>query len=261
MTEIPFIAELGDAFEVAIAAQARQQSEPLGWRLPKRVALVVAAAAALALLVAGPAIGLRGHIVRLFSHAPPAPERVVASLSALAKGVPQGGSPTLDAREVLDAPVGFDQRAVIWLSPRASGGFCSLLELQQLGGGSQGGGAECVPLMQRRLSFETSLHGGVSSSGEILSGPVLIDGWVSLAKADSVEVQFEDGGAVVLPFVWVADPVNTGFFVYGVPLAHWQEGQLPAAVVVRNAEGEEIAREAVTGIDLRAAFAPSTDHH
>ena len=88
---------------------------------------------------------------------------------------------------------------------------------------------------------------------------MLIDGWVSLAKADSVEVQFEGGGAVALPFVWVAEPVNVGFFVYGVPQAHWQPGQLPTAIVVRNAEGKEIAREAVTGIDLRRAFPPQDD--
>jgi hypothetical protein len=225
------------------------------------MAAIVAATAALALLVVSPAIGLRGHIVRLFSDAPPAPERVVKSLTALEEGAPalQGGSSTIDAREVLDEPVGFDRRAIVWLAPRTGGGFCSLLELQRLDGTSEGGGAECVPLMKTRLSFETSLRGSVSSTGEILSGPVLIDGWVSLAKADSVEVQFEDGGAVALPFVWVADPVSVGFFVYDVPPTHWQPGQMPTAIVVRNAEGNEIAREAVTGIDLRGSFAPSKD--
>jgi hypothetical protein len=258
VTEIPFLTDLGDAFEVAIAAQAQQDSQPSRRRQPRRIAIIVAATAAVALLVASPAIGLRGHIVRLFSDEPPAPERVVESLTALARGVPQGGSPALDAREVLDAPVGFDQRAIIWLSPRPDGGFCSLLELQRLDGGSEGAGAECVPLMQRRLSFETSLRGSVSSSGEILSGPVLVDGWVSLAETDSVEVTFEGGGAVALPFVWVAEPVNTGFFVYGVPRAHWREGRLPAAVVVRNAAGKEIAHESVTGIDLRASYPAST---
>jgi hypothetical protein len=258
VTEIPFLADLGDALDVAIAARSRQKSQVRGRR--SRRTAIVAATAVLALLVVSPAIGLRGHIVRLFHDAPAAPERVVKSLTELERGVPadaQGGSPA-DAREVLDEPVGFDRRAVVWLAPRAGGGFCWLLELQRLDGTSQGGGAECVPLMQHRLSFETSLRGSVSSSGEILSGPVLIDGWVSLAKADSVEVQFEGGGAVALPFVWIAGPVNTGFFVYGVPQAHWQAGQLPTAIVVRDAEGKEIAREAVTGIDLRGSFPPST---
>jgi hypothetical protein len=260
VTEIPFLTDLGDALEAAIGVQARQESQRSRQR-PRRVATIAAATAALALLVASPAIGLRGHIVRLFSDAPPAPERVVKSLTALDQGAPaeQDGSPVMDARQVLDEPVGFDQRAVVWLAPRTGGGFCSLLELQRLDGTSEGGGAECVPLMQGRLSFETSLRGSVSPSGEILSGPVLIDGWVSLAKADSVEVQFADGGAVALPFVWVADPVSVGFFVFGVPQKHWQPGQLPTAIVVRNAEGNEIAREGVTGIDLRGSFPPSND--
>jgi hypothetical protein len=263
VTEIPFLADLGDAFDVAIAARAREESQLRGRRRPRRIATLAAATAVLALLVASPAIGLRGHIVRLFGAASPAPERVVKSLTALESGVPdgQGGSPALDAREVLEAPVGFDRRAVVWLAPRAGGGFCSLLELQGFDGASHGGGAECVPLMQRRLSFETSLRGSVSSSGEILSGPVLIDGWVSLPKADSVEVQFEGGGAVALPFVWVAEPVNTGFFVYGVPQLHWKAGRLPKEIVVRNAEGNDIAHDPVTGIDLRASFPPSANDH
>ena len=261
MTEIPFLADLGDALEVAVAARSRAESQLRG-RRRKRVAAIVAATAVLALLVASPAIGLRGHIVRLFSDAPAAPQRVVRSLTALERGVPaggHGGSPAIDAREVLDEPVGFERRAVVWVAPHTGGGFCSLLELQRLDGTSDGGGAECVPLMQGRLSVETSLRGSVSSSGEILSGPVLIDGWVSLAKADSVEVQFEGGGAVALPFVWVAEPVNTGFFVYGVPQTYWRAGRLPTAIVVRDAEGKKIAREAVTGIDLRPAFTPSTN--
>jgi len=261
VTEIPFLTDLGDALDAAIEAKARLESQPRGWRRPRRMAVVVAATAALALLVVSPAIGLRGHIVRLFSDAPPAPERVVESLTALEEGAPalQGGSSTIDAREVLDEPVGFDQRAVVWLAPRTGGGFCSLFELQRLDGTSQGGGAECVPLMKSRLRFETSLSGSVSSTGEIVSGPVLIDGWVSLAKADSVDVQFEGGEAVALPFVWVSAPVNVGFFVYGVPQTHWQPGHLPTAIVVRDAEGNKIASEAVTGIDLRGAFPPPNE--
>lgn len=262
MTEIPFLADLGDALEAAVAAEARRGSQLRHRRRARRMATLVAATAVLALLVASPAIGLRGHIVRLFRSAPPAPERVVKSLTALEQGMPadlQRDSQTPEAREVLDEPVGFDQRAVVWLAPRTDGGFCSLLELQRPDGTSGGGGAECVPLMRDRLSFETSLRGSVSPSGEILSGPVLIDGWVSLAKADSVEILFESGGADALPFVWVTEPVNAGFFVYGVPQAHWQPGRLPTAIVVRDAEGKEIAHEDVTGIDLRGSFPSSTN--
>jgi hypothetical protein len=254
MTEIPFVQKLGDAFDVAIAAR-EQGKASVRDRLGIRAALGVALA--IGVLVVTPAIAFRAHVTQLFSDAPAAPERIAQSFAALERGVPrarQTGIRSEDARKVLDVPIGFDKRAVVWLAPRRNGGFCTLLELQGLDGRRTGHGGECVPLM-KQLSFETSVRGTVSPTGEILTGPVLIDGRVGLAKADSVELAFEDGTSVPVTLVWVTAPVNTGFFVYSVPPAHWRVGHLPTRLFVRDAEGAEIGQATVTGIDLRAAYA------
>jgi hypothetical protein len=226
-------------------------------RRPRRARRVVAIAAAVAVatLVVTPAIALRGHIVHLFRDAPRAPERIAKSFAGLEEGVPprlQSGVLAAEARKVLEAPVGPDQTAIVWLAPMRRGGFCTLTELAGPGA-RRGAGGECTPLLHE-LSLETSLHGQISPDGVIMSGPVLLHGWVGLDKADSVEVAFEDGTTAAVPFVWVSQPVNTGLFVYSVPPLHWQVGHLPTRLTVRNADGKEIAHRPVTGVDLRPAY-------
>jgi hypothetical protein len=115
------------------------------------------------------------------------------------------------------------------------------------GGSRRGAGGECTPV-RRGLSIESSLHGTVSADGVILSGPVLLHGWVRLSKASSVTVTFEDGGTAAVPFVWVSKPVDSGFFVYSVPPLHWQVGHLPRRLIVEDAKAKEIANKTITGI-------------
>jgi hypothetical protein len=127
------------------------------------------------------------------------------------------------------------------------------MELVGPGEARRGAGGECTPLL-RRLSFETSLHGRISSDGEIMSGPVLVDGWVGISKADSIELAFEDGSTATIPLIWVSEPVDTGFFVYSVPPLHWQVGHLPTVLTVRDSERKTLAQGDVAGIDLRQAY-------
>jgi hypothetical protein len=240
-----------DADWLAVVRRARELGRPRR----ARPALLVAAALAVAILVVTPAIALRGHIVRLFDDAPRAPERVAKSFAELDVGVPprlQSGVVAAEARKVLETPVGSNETASLWLAPRRQGGFCTLTELDGRGGARRGAGGECTPLLDE-LSLDSSLHGHVSPDGVILSGPVLLHGWVRLSKADSLEVGFEDGSRAVIPFVWVSKPVDTGFFVYSVPSLHWQVGHLPTRLTVRDATGNEIADRDVSGIDLRKA--------
>lgn len=258
MTDVPFLARLGDAFDAAIATRAPQQPVLLRRRPAVRVASALVAALAFGVLLATPAVGVRGHIVRLFSDAPPAPKRVSRSFAALDEGTPprfQTGVLAGQARKVIDVPVGFNTRAIVWLAPEKRGGFCSLLEIDRPDRARPDGvGGECTPLMDR-LSVGTSLNGRISPTGEILSGPVLLDGWVGLPKADSLELRFQDGTAAVIPLVWVSSPISGGFFVYSIPPLHWRVGHLPTQLTVRSAEAKELAHAAVSGIDLRAAYA------
>lgn len=235
-----------------VARRARELQHPRH----TRPALLLAAALAVAVLIAAPAIALRGHIVRVFDEAPTAPERVQKSFAALDEGLPpklQSGVIAAEARKVLEAPAGFNETALVWLAPMKRGGFCTLMELEGPGGSRRGAGGECTPV-RRDVSLESSLHGSVSDDGVILSGPVLLHGWVGFSKANSVTVTFEDGGTAAVPFVWVSKPVDSGFFVYSVPPLHWRVGHLPAQLIVQDAKANEIANKAITGIDLRKAY-------
>jgi hypothetical protein len=224
---------------------------------PRRIrpAIAIAATLALAVLVVAPAVALRGHLFRLFKEAPRAPQRVEQSFAALDEGVPprlQSGVLATEARKVLEYPVASREKAILWLAPLTRGGFCTIMELDRSGGTRRGAGGECTPLL-RRLSLETSLHGRISRDGTIMSGPVLVHGWVGISKADALELSFEDGSTAAIPLIWVSEPVDTGFFLYSVPPLHWRVGHLPTTLIVRDAEGKEIARGEVTGIGLREA--------
>jgi hypothetical protein len=249
-------AALADATDDSSWFEVVRRSRELAGPRRMRPRIAIAATLALAVLVVAPAVGFRGHLVRLFEDAPRAPQRVEKSFAAFEAGVPprlQSGIEATQARKVLESPVGPDQTAIVWLAPRTRGGFCTLMELDGPGAPPRGAGGECTPLL-RRLSFETSLHGLISPNGEILSGPVLLDGWVGISKADSVELSFEGGSTAEIPFVWVSEPVDTGFFVYSVPPLHWRVGHLPTTLVVRDSDGETVAQGDVTGIDLRKAY-------
>lgn len=242
-----------DANWLEVMRRARELEPPRRARPP----LLLAAAVAVAVLAVTPAIALRGHIVRLFDDAPRAPERVTKSFAAIDEGIPprfQSGVVATEARKVLETPAGFNETAIVWLAPIRQGGFCNFTELVGPGEVRRGAGGECTPLL-RDLSLETSLHGRVAPDGVILSGPVLLHGWVGLSKADSVEVSFEDGSSATIPLIWVSKPVDTGFFVYSVPPLHWQVGHLPTQLIVRDTSGKEIAHRDVNGIDLRKAVA------
>jgi hypothetical protein len=54
--------------------------------------------------------------------------------------------------------------------------------------------------------------------------------------------------AASIPLVWVSKPVETAFFVYGVPRPHWRAGRLPTTLTLRAANGKELARHEITGI-------------
>jgi hypothetical protein len=224
-----------------VVGRARELRKPR-----RRGILSIAAALVLAVVLAAPAVGLHGKLVRLFSDAEPAPQRIERSFAALDEGVPPGlGSgvqPHL-ARKVLATRVSSDATAILWLAPTTQGGFCTLLDL-----GGRGGGGECLRLRPTSLSVTVSLHGRVSSDGEVLTGPVLLDGFAAERDADSLVLRFEDGASARIPLVWVSAPVQTGFFVYGVREQHWRTGHLPTTLTLLDAGGDELARRDVTGI-------------
>jgi hypothetical protein len=149
--------------------------------------------------------------------------------------------------KVLETPLGAGVKAVLWVAPTTRGGFCSALELE----GLHGAGAECLARHDDRLNVDVSLHGRVSTSSTVMSGPVLIDGFAGVKRADSLVLRFEDGNSVRIPLVWVSAPVDTGFFVYGVPERHWLQGHLPTTLTLLAADGDELDQRDIHGIPTR----------
>jgi hypothetical protein len=231
-------AALADRADDGKWAEVVARAETLRRRRPSS-SLALAAALALAVLLAAPAIGIRGRIVHLFANAEPAPQRVDRSLADLSGGATRG------AVEVLHAPVGSNVDAVLWLAPIGSGGFCTKLDLV----GRGGAGAECVALRPgKQLIVDVSIHGRTAPNGSVLGGPVLLDGRTSDPRAASLLLRFEDGETARIPLVLVGAPVETGFFVYGVPERHWRSKHLPTTLTLYAADGDELDRRDVHGI-------------
>lgn len=232
-------AVLADADDDSSWTEVVEQAGTLrGRRRPRRL-VVIAFALALAVVVAAPAAGLRGRFVRLFGDAKPAPQRIEKSFAGWGLGAPAGLGRAI---QVLQTSAGVDGKVTLWLAP-VGGGFCTLLDLD-----SRGGGGGCERLGYDRLSVTVSLHGRVSHAGQVLSGPVLLDGYTARRQADSLLIRFEDGETTTIPLVWVSAPVDTGFFVYAVPTPHWREGHLPATLTLFSADGNELDRRQIHGI-------------
>src|SRR5205823_1125071 len=64
----------------------------------------------------------------------------------------------------------------------------------------------------------------------------------------SLEVWYADGTTAEIPFVWVTQPIDAGFYLYRVPNAHRVEAARPTAVTLYDGHGKTLAREDVPGI-------------
>jgi hypothetical protein len=215
-----------------------------------RLPLALAAALTVA-VVATPALGLRGKVVRLFDHAQPPPHRIVKAFSGWNTPSLRSGVQADRAVKVLEARVTPDRTAVLWVAPSRVG-FCTIMEI----GGPAGEPSGCEEVGYDRLGVWVSLQGGVAPDGEILGGPVLIAGSTGLERADSLVLRFQDGDTVSIPLVWVTAPIDTGFFVYGVPERHWQAGHLPTTLTLRDAEGHELDQRPINGITTKGSLSP-----
>ena len=208
-------------------------------------ALVIAAALALTVAVAAPAVGLPHRIVRLSSDAKPAPSPVAKAFAGFDQLT--GTDPAATPREVLTTRTGPGETATLWVAPTTSSGFCSAIKLRLRDGSSEGAGAECEQRLQR-LSVDVILHGPFSPDGKVLGGPVLLTGFVGQPDADSLRLEFEDGDTAAIPLVWVSKPVEMAYFVYGVPRRHWRGGHLPTKLTVRSAATKKLAQADIHGI-------------
>lgn len=208
-------------------------------------ALKVALVTVVALLAAAPALGLRGHLVKLFGSGEPAPTKVVTSFAELDVDAPPGLAPSVisgETREVARWRLSTGKTSILWVAPTRAGGFC--LEFSSFGGGCD---------RDRKLDFSPMLGipGEIAPPGQTQKPPVLIAGATLLRDAASVDVQFEDGKDVQVPLTWVSAPIDAGFFEYEVPIPTLEPGHRLTALVVQDTNGHELARDTQIARSLR----------
>jgi hypothetical protein len=190
--------------------------------------------------MATPALGLRGRVVELFSSGKPAPSAVVEDFAQLDAVAPPSMAPGViagQAREVMRVPLSTGKSAVLRVAPTRAQGFCH--DLSTSGPDAEGGGG-CDSDRSLPLSRGLSIPGPISSQGEIMKPPVVLDGDTLVRGAAKVEIGFEDGQVALAPVVWVSKPIDAGFFVYEVPRSHWEAGHRPSAVAILDAAGREL---------------------
>lgn len=227
-----------DANWMEVVARARAAR-----RHRRRVPIVIAAVLASAIVIVSPATGVGGKIVRLFDRAEPPSHRVVESFA-------QWNGPQFRTRvqagraiKVLDARLTPNRTTTLWVAPTKGGGFCT----------SSGWCVE-TPFRFDRLSLGVCLCGRVAQDGQILAPPVVLEGGTSNERATSLLLRFEDGESQSIPLVWVGEPVNTAFFLYGVPERHWQKGHLPTTLTMLAADGDQLDSREVNGITTKGQF-------
>jgi hypothetical protein len=145
---------------------------------------------------------------------------------------------------VLDARVGPRTTWTLWVAPTKDGGFCIST------GACYGPG-----FRYDRLGVDVTLR-GVAPDGEILTGPVILSGETTNERADSLLLRFQDGERQTIPLVWAGKPVDTAFFIYGLPKRHWQPGHLPTTLTMLSAEGEELDTREIHGITTKGSLTP-----
>jgi hypothetical protein len=208
---------------------------------------VLVAAIALAALVVAPALGLHRQFVD-FWDSESAPDRVETSFADLDIGAPPGMAPGViadQARRVLRRRVSDRHIVTIWAAPTKAGGFCSHAQIREISGGSRGGSGGCDRDRVLGLAPGVTIPGPISPDGTIQREPVIIDGHVAIEDAETVEVRFQNGEAERIPLVWISEPIDAAFFAYEVPREHWRAGFRPTAVIARDGDGRELAREEV----------------
>jgi hypothetical protein len=121
---------------------------------------------------------------------------------------------------------------VLWVAPTAKGGFCEVWSA--LVGGC-------------RSDREGGLVVSVGSTSDGAAAAVLAGSFFDSA-GERIEVLFADGTSSEIPFVWVTEPIDAGFYLYRVPDANRVHGRRPVSVTLFDGMGDVLRRSAVTDI-------------
>jgi hypothetical protein len=185
-------------------------------------------AAAVAVVAVGSALALYRDSIDFWSAAP-APERVVIDFQEIRALADSGFGPKVipaEARKITTFEIDGEPRPLI-VAPTEDGGFCS--RLHHMG--------SCGRVMWRQPPFGAgwlqSEHGGADwISGHFLDPEIR-----------RLELEYEDGASVDVPFVWVTEPIDAGFFAVDVPPEHEAAGHRAVALRAFDDDGDVVARQ------------------
>jgi hypothetical protein len=192
----------------------------------RRVYEIVALTALIAIGVAS--AYAMGHPVIDFNKAEKAPNTVVTDFGELEVSAPENMMPGLLPHQAREIPgLYFEGKPYkFYVAPTKSGGFCSTI-----------GG--CVRVNDRRV-FTSGIGWSIRSGRK---GVEQIDGVFFDESADRLVLSYADSTSVEVPFVWVATPIDAGFFVFS-------PANRPTKLTLYDTQGKVIARESIREIAL-----------
>jgi hypothetical protein len=229
--------------EIAAGANTvpRDGTPPLRTQLLSRrgFGLALAMTVILILLVAGVAFTF-GLPVLDFGQAQKAPpeSRVVKNFAVLDQGAPPGMATDVIPNETRKVATFGD--ATLWVAPTKQGGFCT-----DLGGE---GGCDRLGTVPLNVDWAIERSRPTPESERAFGGLPVVDqvsGYVNARWASGLEIRFEDGDVIRPHVVWVSKPIEAGFFLQPIPVAHRQPGHLISAIVALNNDGKLVASESL----------------
>jgi hypothetical protein len=175
-----------------------------------------------------------GHPIVDFKTAPKGPRAVVNDFGSLKVGAPPGmaigGLLPEEARRITSVLID-GKRHVLWIAPTKQGGYCDHWS---------GLIAECRadPQTVKRILF-SRLYSARQGEPERL----VVGGSFVQSNATRLELVYQDGVAAEVPFVWVTEPIDAGFYLFQVPRSHWAAGRGPKGVRLFDEHGHLLASE------------------
>jgi hypothetical protein len=179
-----------------------------------------------------------GHPIVDFGSAPKGPRSVVNDFGSLQVGAPEGMAPGVrpeEARRITSVTIDGKEH-VLWVAPTQKGGFCE--QWTNLIAGCRAD--PDVPYIRRHPLEVSGMYTANPKEGSSL---VVIGGSFTQSAAAKLELAYEDGTAVEIPFVWVTAPIDAGFYLFRVPDAHRVDGHRPRAVRLYDDGGHLLASE------------------
>jgi hypothetical protein len=205
-----------------------------------RRGVTVALAAALAVAVATPALGLHRVVVD-WLEAAPAPERTQRNFDQLSviHGDEGPGIVPGSARKV--AEFRHDGKLhVLSVTPTEDGGFC--YQWTDLFGSCRA--AQSAPAGQPRHPDDVAAYriGATHLVGE-RDAVEIVGGNVLGAEVERLVAVYADGAREEIPLIWVSPPIDAGFYLHWVPKERRRPGRHLTALVAEDASGGVVARQ------------------